>query len=404
MSAPIRVAIVRDYPEEGWASMDLTGEMVLAHLARDCAETIEATGVCPPFHHRLTLWPLVARFPQARNADRLWNRFRDYPRALRRLAGAGRFDLFHLVDHSYGQLIHELPPGRAVVTCHDLDTFRCLLEPVREPRPAWFRAMARYTLAGFQKAAAVVCNSETTRQAVVAHGLVPEERLYVAWMGVAAEFTPEPDPAADAAAAQWLGPVEPESPEVLHVGSTIARKRIDLLLELFATMRRAYPKARLVRAGGPLRPEQQTQAEVLGVADAIVSLPYFPQSQRGVLAAVYRRAALVLQPSEAEGFGLPVAEALACGALVLASDLPALREVGGDAAVYCPVGNIPGWTEAATMLIATYLERAPSWQIRRVAGLAQARRFQWAGHARRLAEVYREVLADRARSYCQTSQ
>jgi len=40
-----------------------------------------------------------------------------------------RFDLFHLVDHSYSQLIHDLPPGKAVITCHDLDTFRCVLEP-----------------------------------------------------------------------------------------------------------------------------------------------------------------------------------------------------------------------------------------------------------------------------------
>ena len=62
---------------------------------------------------------------------------------------------------------------RTVVTCHDLDTFRCLLEPSREPRPRWFRAMARRILTGFQKAAVVVCDSEATRQAVLAHDLGP---------------------------------------------------------------------------------------------------------------------------------------------------------------------------------------------------------------------------------------
>ena len=53
---------------------------------------------------------------------------------------------------------------------------------------------------------------------------------------------PEPDPAADAEAARLLGPVGPDGPpDLLHVGSTIPRKRIGLLLEIFAAVRRARP-------------------------------------------------------------------------------------------------------------------------------------------------------------------
>ena len=65
-----------------------------------------------------------------------------------------------------------------------------------------------------------------------------------------------------------------------------------------------------------------------------------PFVDRRVLAAVYRRVALLLQTSDREGFGLPVAEAMTCGTPVVASDLPALREVGGPAATYCPVGDV----------------------------------------------------------------
>ena len=78
----------------------------------------------------------------------------------------------------------------------------------------------------------------------------------------------------------------------------------------------------------------------LGLTDAIVVLPML---DRATLAAVYRRSALLLMPSEREGFGLPVLEALACGTPVVASDIEALREVGGFAASYCPVEGIEDW-------------------------------------------------------------
>jgi glycosyltransferase involved in cell wall biosynthesis len=283
-----------------------------------------------------------------------------------------------------------LPADRTVVTCHDLDTFRCLLEPEREPRPRWFRAMAQRVLSGFQQAAMVVCNSETTRQAVRAHDLIPDSRLCTVHAGIAPEFRAEPDPAADAEIARRLGPIDVQGPpELLHVGSNIARKRIDVLLETFAAIRRAVPGARLIKVGGALEPDQDRLAHALGVADAIVLFPFL---DRALLAAVYRRAALMLQPSEAEGFGLPVAEALACGAPVLASDLPTLREVGGEAAVYRAVGNVSAWSEAALGLLTERQVHNEAWHTRRAAGIARAGLFTWPAHARALVGIYNSIL------------
>jgi hypothetical protein len=68
------------------------------------------------------------------NAERYLNRYVDYSRFLARRRGAA--DLFHVVDHSYSQLIHTLPARRCGVFCHDIDAFRCLREPRRESRPA----------------------------------------------------------------------------------------------------------------------------------------------------------------------------------------------------------------------------------------------------------------------------
>ena len=386
LTPPIRLALVCDYLEEGWPSMDLVGEMILDHLRDGQAEAVAVDRVRPPFQHRLgRLTREKGRLGgAARNADRLWNRFVAYPKAARRLARAGRYDVFHVVDHSYAQVVHELPPGRSVVTCHDLDTFRCLLRPDLEPRPRWFRAMARRILSGMQKAAAVACISEATRSGLLAHGLIPEDRLHLIPYGIPPEHNARPDPPRDAEVAALLGPPGPA--DLLHVGSTIPRKRIDVLLDVFAAVRRVRPDARLIRVGGHLTSEQASRAEALGVTGAMTSIP---SMDRPHLAAVYRRATLLLQPSEAEGFGLPVAEAIACGTAVLASDLPALREAGGPIATYRPVADVVAWAEAALALLSQRLDDPSAWQARREAGLSRAAEFRWDGHVARLVPLYR---------------
>ena len=118
-----------------------------------------------------------------------------------------------------------------------------------------------------------------------------------------------------------------------------------------------------------------------------------PHLQRKVLASVYRRANLMLLPSEREGFGLPLAEAMACGTPVVASDLPVLREIGGDAAEYCAVGDISGWADTIARLFRERETDPEAWQRRRAVGIHRASRFTWAEYARRMAAIYSELLA-----------
>jgi glycosyltransferase involved in cell wall biosynthesis len=383
--APIRLGVVCDYPEEGWPSMDLVGEMILTHLAAGHSAEVAPKRICPPYRHRFT------RFSpkRGRNSDRALNRFWDYPRHLARLARLGDFDLFHIVDHSYAQLAHALPLGRAVVTCHDLVVFHCLLDPAGDPRPRWFRAMAERTLSGLQRATAVVCDSGPVRDELLAHGLIAEDRLHVVPLAVRPECSPDPNESADAEAARLLGPSHADAPELLHVGSNVTRKRVDVLLSVFAAVRREHAGARLIKVGGALEGDLARQADDLGIADAITIAPFLTPD---VLAAVYRRAALVLQPSDLEGFGLPVVEALACGAPVLASDIPVLREVGGGAACYAPVGDIDAWSAAALNLFLERRQDPTSWSARRALALDHAAAFRWTAHATRLVEIYHAVL------------
>lgn len=384
---PIRVAIVCDFAEEQWPSMDLVAAMLLEFLARDHRGRIEAHAIRPRFVRRFTR---AGNFASPMfNADRFINRFIDYPIALRSVRDC--FDLFHIIDHSYSHLVHELPAGRAVLTCHDLDTFRCVLDPARERRSEPFRAMVRRIMDGFRKAERVCCVSETTRSAVLMHRLIPAERTVTIPNGVHPAYSPEADAESDRAAAAILGPPREGGIDLLHVGSAISRKRVDLLLRTFADVRKAFPAARLVRVGGPFTPPQVALATQLGVAESIVAAPFVDVHTLG---AIYRRAALLLIPSDAEGFGLPLVEALACGTPALASDLPALREVADEAAAYAPRGNLEAWISGVTALLEERIHDPRRWAARRATGLERARRFSWSEAALRTARLYREVLPE----------
>jgi len=384
---PLRVAIVCDFAEEQWPSMDLVARMLLCFLARDHRDRIEARAIRPRFVRRLSRSGNLAG--PIFNADRFINRFIDYPAVIRTIRD--RFDLFHIIDHSYSHLVHELRPGRAVITCHDLDTFRCILDPARERRSEPFRAMVRRIKHGFRKAARICCVSEATRGAVLTHRLMPPDRTVTIPNGVHPAYSREPDAEGGRAADAILGLPYEGAIDLLHVGSAISRKRLDLLLRTFAAVRKAFPAARLVRVGGPFTPAQAALAARLGVADSIVVAPFVGAR---TLAAIYRRATLLLMPSDAEGFGLPVVEALACGTPVLASDLPAIREVAGEAVEYAPPGNFEAWISAATALLEERMHDPSRWVTRCATGLERARHFSWCEAARRTARLYRELLPE----------
>jgi len=383
---PWRVAIVADYAEELWPSMDRVAETLTERLAANHAAEVTPVLVRPPFHYRFTAPARTDGRALLVNADRLMNRFLDYPAAMHRLRAD--FDLFHIVDHSYAHLVHALPADRTCVTCHDLDTFRSLLEPEHEPRSALFRMMTRRILSGLKRAAMIACDSQATRDELLRWGIVGAARTTVIPVGASAVFSAAPDASADAEAASMLGPSDRSVRELLHVGAPVARKRIDLLLRVFSALRRLWPTLRLIRVGGRFTAEQQKLADELGVAEAITVLPRVSDA---VLAAVYRRSALVLMPSDAEGFGLPLLEALACGTPVLASAIAALREVGGGAAEYAPSGNLEAWTVAAERLLRERQNDAISWTARCHRARGRATQFSWDESAARTVALYRVI-------------
>ncbi|MEI6235387.1 MAG: glycosyltransferase family 1 protein [Planctomycetota bacterium] len=382
----LKLAVIPDFREEGWHSMDLVADMLSREIAAGRAGDVVSTSLCPPFRKRFARLPVFGKRNAAINADRLSNRMIDYPRALRQQRD---FDCYHVCDHSYSQVVHALPANRTGVFCHDLDTFRCLFEPEKEPRPRWFKAMTRRILTGMQQVAIVFHTTSEIRRQILEHGIIDPARLVQVPLGVSSTYSPlDPGTDGDNAVLKSLG----GRPYVLHVGSCISRKRIDVLLRVFAGLRARVPELRFVKVGGPLTAEQSDLFDELKLESSTILLERQSETE---LAALYRHASAVLQPSEAEGFGLPVIEALACGAPVVASAIPTLMEVGGDAAMFCPVGAVDLWVSTVASVISD-TSFAPSIETR----LKQAATYSWTKYARTICDAYAGLagLRDRPNS------
>jgi glycosyltransferase involved in cell wall biosynthesis len=174
------------------------------------------------------------------------------------------------------------------------------------------------------------------------------------------------------------------------VGSTIPRKRIDMLLKIFRGVLDRRPGVRLLRVGDSFTPAQAALANELGVAGAIVHLPFLERSE---LASVYRRASLVLLPSEREGFGLPLVEAMACGTPVVASSIPSLLEVGGSAVADCGPDDLECWVRTVLALLAQKEAAVADWEERRRRCIESAARFDWRVYAAEMTRLYQMVYA-----------
>jgi glycosyltransferase involved in cell wall biosynthesis len=241
-----------------------------------------------------------------------------------------------------------------VLTLHDLS----FVERAGDYTPyerAWHRLGRLDALA--RRATRVMAVSEATRAvAIEAWGLDPG-RVSVVAPGVTAPAAPPAPP-----------PAGLPHPYLLFVGALEPRKGPDVLARAYARARRAGLRASLVVVGTGRVPLSGAGVHHLGtVAD------------RGALESLYAGALALVMPSRTEGYGFPPLEAAACGTPSVVSDLPALRETLGDAAVFVAPGDEGALAEALTHIArdAELRDRLAAAAARRAA----ARTWEGAAHA-----------------------
>jgi alpha-1,3-rhamnosyl/mannosyltransferase len=224
-----------------------------------------------------------------------------------------------------------------------------------------------------RRADRVMCGSSATRDALITSLSVNASKVEVIPYGVADVFfrsTSNDRRAGD-------------PPFVLFVGTWEARKGLVVLNEALRQVNSAANRIRLVLAGQPGWGTEDIMESM--ARDPNVELCERPNDEQ--LASLYRAALALVYPSEMEGFGLPVAEALACGCPVIASDLPSIREFAGDQPRYIRPGNSADLAGHIERLLRGEDDR-PQQRVSRELAVAGLR---WSALAERTAEVLEAV-------------
>ncbi|HEY2857525.1 MAG TPA: glycosyltransferase family 1 protein [Terracidiphilus sp.] len=285
-------------------------------------------------------------------------------------------DLFHTC-----KLLN--PPRRAKLTAtvHDL-TCWLLPETHSQVNVAADRFFADRIL---KRADALIAVSESTRQDAVRILKLPAEKIRVIHHGIAEPFF---QVTLDGAAAvrSRLGL---SKPYLLFVGTIEPRKNIARLLNAYEAL---SPSTRdafdFVLAGPPGWSQSQILARLRNPAPGVRYLGYVDE---GDLAGLFAGATAFVYPSLYEGFGFPVAQAMAAGTPVITSNVSSLPEIAGDAALLIEPQSESALRDAMEEMLTSPARRAKLSDL----GRENARRFTWTECARQSLRFFEDVVGDR---------
>ncbi|MCP4659885.1 MAG: glycosyltransferase family 4 protein [bacterium] len=292
----------------------------------------------------------------------------------------GEVDLFHATAWAFPVAFR----GPVLATCYDL-TF--LTHPECHT-PANKLHWLTTTLEALLADAGFVAISQSTARELQEQLGVPMERIHVIYPAPAPIFRPLPE---DQARRLVRDRFQVETPFLLSVGTLEPRKNHRRLLaayaQLPAALRARYP---LLIAGAEGWKLEALTGD-LAQGPELESVRLLGHVADDELVALYSAAAVFVYPSLAEGFGLPVVEAMACGAPVLTSALSALPEVSGDAARLVDPYDVDEIRRAVEELLDAPDER------RRLQALGRDRAaaFSWEKTALRTMELYESLLTTR---------
>lgn len=374
MSKSLRVVVARTMPN---FSMHVYADGIIAGL-RTVRPDWAIIDLAPQQISRHSRSPSV-------RATKAYERFWHFPRQV----AAEAADIFHIIDHSEGHIAYTLAKrGKPVViTCHDLINFRYrdnLKGSVQLPFVS--SGLWEFSVNGLHKADRTIAVSQTTANDMSKLLHLAPEHIAVIPNAVDASFKVLPSQQGQAYRHQQ-GTAN-DAIVLLNVGSNHPRKNIPVILEALSALQNKRVKAQFWKVGADFTLEEQ---QFIRDRQLDSHIRYLGQPSNSDLITIYNAADVLVAPSTHEGFGLTILEAMACGTPVITSNLSAMPEVAGDAAVLVNPQDVGSIVTAILRLKHEAHYRQSLVQ----KGLARAHTFTWANTAQQIAGVYEKVIADR---------
>ncbi|MBI3817126.1 MAG: glycosyltransferase family 4 protein [Planctomycetes bacterium] len=300
---------------------------------------------------------------------------------------AGPIDLFH----STGSLrvlgpqgsVLRTPRGlkKKIITLHDLIPMEGWYVPNTE---RWIAKRTRLIRETVKRVDAIITDSDFIKQRILSSFAFDADRIHTVWLGLNHDRFRVHDPGV---VAKCLDKLKIDRPYFISFSAMYPRKNTEGLVRAFARTRAA--RDGLLLLGGNTRGEvyDRVAAECkrLRIENSVRFLGYVAHEDVPLL---YCGARASLFPSLYEGFGLPVAEAFACGTPLATSDRSSMPEVGGDAAEYFDPENEDSIASALDNIYENESRRKNLIE----RGLERAKLFTWERTARATLEVYDRVL------------
>lgn len=274
--------------------------------------------------------------------------------------------------------IHDPKKLKVVMTVHDLVAF---LFPQKHNRKAVFTE--KFTLKkALKKAAKVLSVSENTKTDLCSRFKCNEDLVEIVPNAACDIFEPIPREAYE----DYLNAHEIPEKFIFSVGTLEPRKNLSTLIKSFARVVKANPDYHLLIAGkeGWMFEEIFKKVHELEIENNVKFLGYVPERD---LVYLYNSARAFVYPSLYEGFGIPPLEALQSGCPVITSNLSALPEVVGDAAIKIDPKDENALTEAIFTLINNNELREELIK----KGFKQAKKYSWKTSAQKFLDIIREL-------------
>lgn len=300
--------------------------------------------------------------------DFLWNRLHVYP--IEKFIGP--VDIFHSSDWTQPKTKTE--NTKKITTVHDMVPYLFPSSVHKKIISAQKRRMKHVE----KEIDIVIADSESTKEDLIKFLDVPEAKIKVIYLAASEEFKPQ----SDEKIAEVLEKYKIKRPYLLSVATQEPRKNIQKLLDVFAQIVKIEPQLHLVLSG------KYGWGPGFRSAENVIWTDYVAQED---LIALYAGCRVFVYPSLYEGFGLPILEAMACGAPVITSNNSSMAEIAKDAAILVDPRSEGQLTKAIELVLNLNLE---NYQKLVRASLDRARKYSWLKTARETLNVYQSLARD----------